>query len=254
MALIPFKERHFSINNVRPLDARENARPYHFIPRQAPQTRRTSTLGSNYETSRVRPRRLPEPRRRGLLMDNHHESRLGRRQTLEIRRDYEERRFIDAYSRKGTNKDSHTAVRSSSRPDRHIRGRPAPDGIVINATLDDNLEPDIYYTPKKIGEPTLIINTPVNRDHASTRLSSTGATSNAEYLDRNDSIPSRAESNRLSKDSAETSHKERLRGSFQSSRLVPPIKSSVHPILMWPPDQQLTSRAYKMATVMRQSR
>ena len=225
MALVPFRERQSSLQRESPLAGRENSRPYRFTPRPTPQMRRYATLESNYEAPRVRLRRLPQPRRRGLLMDDG-ETYTPRRETLEIRRKYEDPYPTTSYSRKNTNEDSHVSVRSSQRPYRHVRGRPAPDGIVKNAIRNDELETGIYYTPKE-SIPTVTI-----PGHAIPESSERFVSENmagSENVGRRNSVSSHASSNSSSHNSPEASTRERRSGSFNSSRTTP--KSSVLPIL-----------------------
>ena len=153
-----------------------------------------------------------------------------RRETLEIRRRYEDPYPIALYSRRKTNEDSHVSVRSSQRPYRHARGRPAPDGIVRNAIRNDELETGIYYTPKKNQEsiPTVTIPGRVIPDGSERFVSENMAGS--ENVGRHNSMLSHASSNLSSDSSAEAVKRERQSGSFNSSRETP-TKSSVLPIL-----------------------
>jgi hypothetical protein len=232
MALVPFKERQSSLKHEhRPLAARENTRPYRFTPRPASETRRYTTLESNYEDSRVRSRRLPQPWRRGLLMDNYREMDARQRETLDVQQNYEDRRPLASYSRRNPNEDSHISMRSSRRPYRHVRGRPAADGIVKNATRDGDLETSIYYMPRKTTESVPAVNIPGHPNPGHPERSLEENRSDSDHANRNSSMPNHVKSSRSSESSAKASHRERWSGSFNSSHTATLIKSSVLPIL-----------------------
>ena len=232
LALVPFKERQSSMQHERrPLAARENARPYRFTPRPASETRRYATLESNYEDSRVRSRRLLQPRRRGLLMGNYRETDTRQHQSLNFRQNYEDRRPLASYSRRNTNEDSHISMRSSNRPFRHVRGRPAAGGIVKNATRDDDLETSIYYMPRRTRKSVPTVNTPGHPNSEHPERSFEENRSDSEHMNRSNSMPNHVRSSRSSERSAEASHREQRSGSFNSSHTATLIKSSVLPIL-----------------------
>ena len=234
MALVPFKERQPSMqmhHEPHPLSVRENARPYRFTPRPASESRRQTTLESNYENSRVRSRRLPPPRRRGLLMENHRGTDVRNRQTIDFRRNYEDLRPLASYSRRNTKEDIHMSIRSISRPYRHIRGLPAADGIVKNAAPDDDLERTIYYMPRKARESLPTVNTHGHPISENPERPFEEVKSATEHVNPINSGPTHVKYSRSSERSAEALNRERRSESFNSSHTAPLIKSFVLPIL-----------------------